>query len=91
MCAGDAVSVQCTLTGDTLTWDTPQGAINILRGRQISGETGVYEWVVEELDENTLQSTLIFIIVTTQITMGCDNGSNSSVVTVRIEGTLYTL
>ena len=88
VCAGDTASVQCTLTGDILTWNTPQGAINILRGRQRSGETGAYTWRVEELDENTLQSTLIFM-VTALITMGCDDGSNSSVVTVRIEGMLY--
>ena len=85
VCSGDSVSVQCTLSGDMLTWITPDGALNLLRGRQSIGDAGAYHWILQELDESLLQSTVTFT-VTTQTTMTCLDRSNSSEVTINIEG-----
>ena len=30
LCAGASVTLQCTLTGDLLIWNTPQGALNFV-------------------------------------------------------------
>ena len=85
MCAGDSISVQCTVSGNIVTWNTPEGAINILRGRQSEGYAGSYQWVLEELDGNRLQSTISFT-VTSLITMRCSDGTNSSETTISVEG-----
>ena len=84
-CPGEPVAVQCTLEGDVLTWIMPGGAFSILRGRQGEGNEGSFHWTLQELDENTLQSTLTFA-ATTGLAIGCSNWTGSSSVSVQVEG-----
>ena len=79
-CPGESVAVQCTVGGDVLTWNIPEGALNLLRGRH-EGDVGSFHWTLLEIDENTLQSTLTFA-ATTEFDIGCSNHS----VQLQVEG-----
>ena len=85
-CPGEPVAVQCTVGGDVLTWNIPDGAFNILRGRHEEGDVTSFHWTLLELDENTLQSTLTFA-ATTEFYVGCTNDTESSdSVQLQVEG-----
>ena len=86
-CPGEPVAVQCTLRGRILTWNTPEGALSLIRGRQEEGDSGSFHWTLQELDASTLQSTLTFS-TTTEIAIGCSNGTESSSASVQVEGEL---
>ena len=86
-CPGEPVAVQCTLGGRILTWNTPEGAFSLIRGRQEEGDLGPFHWTLQELDADTLQSTLTFS-TTTEIVIGCNNGTASSSASVQVEGEL---
>ena len=86
-CPGEPVAVQCTLGGRILTWNTPEGALILIRGRQEEGDSGPFHWTLQELDASTLQSTLTFS-TTTEIAIGCSNGTESSSASVQVEGEL---
>ena len=86
-CPGEPVAVQCTLGGRILTWNTPEGGFSLIRGREEEGDSGSFHWTLQELDEGTLQSTLTFS-TTTEIAIGCSNGTESSSASVQVEGEL---
>ena len=89
-CPGESVAVQCTVGGSRLTWNTPEGAINIIRGRQEEGDAGSFHWTRLELDGNTLQSTLTFS-ATTGFNIECSNSTESAPVSVQVEGELLMI
>ncbi|CAI8024884.1 hypothetical protein GBAR_LOCUS14410 [Geodia barretti] len=41
---GMSVTLQCTLMGVTLTWETPDGALNFFRGRQNNSYAELLLW-----------------------------------------------
>ena len=86
-CPGEPVAVQCTLGGRTLTWNTTEGGFSLIRGRQEEGDLGSFHWTLQELDAGALQSTLTFS-TTTEIAIGCSNGTESSSASVQVEGEL---
>ena len=84
-CPGESVAVQCTVRGDLLTWHTPDGAFSIIRDRQEEGDAGPFHWTLLELNNDTLQSTLTFS-ATTEFVIECSNSTESSSVSVQVEG-----
>ena len=53
-CPGEPVAVQCTLGGRILTWNTPDGAFSLVRGRQEKGDSGSFHWTLQEFDAGIL-------------------------------------
>ena len=86
-CPGEPVAVQCTFGGRILTWNTPEGGFSLIRGREEVGDSGSFHWTLQELYAGTLQSTLTFS-TTTEIAIGCSNGTESSSASVQVEGEL---
>ena len=87
MCSGDDVTLQCTLTGDILTWNKRDGDINLVRGTHSGSTQGLYQWELTEIDENCLQSTLTFT-VSVEVTLNCtglESGDAASIALI-IEG-----
>ena len=87
-CPGEPVAVQCTVGGDVLTWNTSEGALNLVRGRQEESIAGSFHWCLQELNNDTLQSTLTFS-ATTRFDIECGNSTESSSVSVQVEGVNY--
>ena len=85
LCTGASVTLQCTLTGDVLTWITPEGALNFVRGRQSESNAGSYQGQLTELNDTHLRSTLTFTF-TAPITINCTDQSASSSINVTVEG-----
>ena len=86
LCTGASVMLQCTLTGNILTWNTPDGAINFVRGRQDESNAGSYYGQLMEPDATHLRSTLSFIF-TVEITINCsDTTASSRSATLVVEG-----
>ena len=89
-CPGERVAVQCTVGGDVFTWNTPEGAINLLRARHEEGGAGSFHWTLLKIDASTLQSTLTFS-ATAEFAIGCSNGTESSSVSVQVEGGVHVI
>ena len=88
VCAGASVSLQCTLTGNILVWQTENGDINLVRGLHTSSSSGTYQWQLEELDENELQSTITFV-VNNEVTINCSTPQHDlASITLIIEGSI---
>ena len=85
VCSGASVTLQCTLTGDVLSWNTPDGALNFIRGRSNQSESGPYDGRLQELNSTHLRSNLTFTF-TSQITISCSDGSANISITVTVEG-----
>ena len=85
LCTGASVTLQCTLTGNVLTWNTPDGALNFVRGRQVESNAGSYYGQLVELNATHLQSTLSFIF-TAEITINCSDTTASNSATLVVEG-----
>ena len=85
VCSGASVTIHCTLTGDVLTWNTPDGALNFIRGRSSLSESGSYHGRLQELNSTHLISNLTFTF-TSQITISCSDGCANSSITVTVEG-----
>ena len=85
VCTGASVTLQCTLTGNVLTWNTPGGALNFVRGFQSESNAGSYYGQLMELNATHLRSTLSFTF-TAEITINCSDATASSTLTVTIEG-----
>ena len=83
-CSGASVTLQCTLTGDVLTWNTPDGALNFIRGRSSESDDGPYHGRLLE-NSTHLISNLTFTF-TSQITISCSDGSENTSLTISIEG-----
>ena len=84
-CSGASVTLQCTLTGDVLTWDTPDGALNSIRGRLINkSDAGPYHGRLLE-NSTHLRSNLTFTF-TSQTIISCSDGSVNISITVTVEG-----
>ena len=85
-CSGASVTLQCTLTGDVLTWNTPDGAFNLIRGRPINESgAGSYHGRLQELNSTHLRSNLTFTF-TSQITISCSDDSENISITVTVGG-----
>ena len=84
-CTGASVTLQCTLTGDVLTWITPEGALNFVRGRQDVSNAGSYQAMLTELNSTHLSSRLTFTF-DAEITINCSDTSASNSTTLVIEG-----
>ena len=89
-CPGESVAVQCTVGGNVLTWNTPEGAISLIRDRQEEADAGSFHWTLLELDASTLQSTLTFS-ATTEFTIECSNTTESSSASVQVEGVVHVV
>ena len=85
VCSGSNITLQCTLAGDFLTWITPHGDINLVRGVHNMSTSGSYYWQLRELDEDTIQSIITFV-VDTEIEIGCTDRFISSSIIVAVEG-----
>ena len=86
VCSGASVTLQCTLTGDILIWNKPDGDINLVRGHSTTSGSGTYQWELVELDNTLLQSSLTFTFLN-HITINCtDNEAYTSSITIYIEG-----
>ena len=85
LCTGASVTLQCTLTGNVLTWNTPDGALNFVRGRQVESNAGSYYGQLMEPDATHLRSTLSFIF-TAEITINCSDTTASNSATLVVEG-----
>ena len=83
-CSGASVTLQCTLTGDVLTWNTPDGALNFIRGRSRESDDGSYHGRLLE-NSTHLRSNLTFTF-TSQITISCSDGSVNASLTISTEG-----
>ena len=86
LCTGATATLQCTLMGNILTWNTPEGALNFVRGFQSESNAGSYHGQLIELNATHLKSTLTFIF-TTEITINCsDTTTTSNSITLVVEG-----
>ena len=86
VCSGASVTLQCTLTGDVLTWNTPDGVLNFIQGRLINeSDAGPYHGRLQELNSTHLRSNLTFTF-TSQITISCSDGSENISITVTVKG-----
>ena len=85
VCSGASVTLQCTLTGDVLSWNTPDGTLNFIRGRSSLSDAGLYNGRLQELNSTHLRSNLTFTF-TSQITISCSDGCANSSITVTVEG-----
>ena len=91
VCSGTSVTLQCSVTGDILTWKKRDGDINLLRNIHTSSVSGPYQWQLEEIDEYKLQSSITFF-VSNQFTMNCTNNEgDSSSVTLVVEGNIILI
>ena len=88
-CSGASVTLQCTLAGNTLTWNTPDGALNFVRDRGSESDAGSYHGQLWELNSTHLRSTLTFTF-SNQIKINCSDGSASDSTTVTVEGIIFT-
>ena len=87
MCSGSRVTIQCTLTGNTLVWNKVDGDINLVRGLHTSSSSGSYQWQLQELEGGGLRSLITFVVAY-EFTITCiDNEGDFSSVTIVIEGT----
>ena len=84
-CSGASVTLQCILAGNTLTWNTPDGALNFVRNRGSESDADSYHGQLWELNSTHLRSTLTFTF-SNQITINCSNDSASDSITVSVEG-----
>ena len=86
-CTSESVTLQCTVMGDFLTWNTPEGALNLVRGRQDNTIGGSFQAMLINLNDTHLRSTLTFNI-TSQTTINCSdiNDRTESTITFFIEG-----
>ena len=85
VCSGASVTLQCTLTGNVLTWNTPDGAFNFIQGRSNQSESGPYDGRLQELNSTHLISNLTFTF-TSQTIISCSDGSENTSTTISIEG-----
>ena len=76
-CTGVSVTLQCIIKGDTLTWITPEGALNFVRGRQSESNSGGYQGQLQELNDTHLSSTLTFTF-NFHITINCTDWSSNN-------------
>ena len=88
LCVGMSVTLQCTLMGGVLAWETPDGAFNFIRGRQNTSYRNSYYGQLMEPNGTHLISTLNFTF-TTEITINCSDTSSIAGTTVIVEGTLF--
>ena len=85
VCSGASVTLQCTLMGNVLTWNTPEGALNFVRGRQDESNAGSYHARLMEPNATHLISRLSFTF-TSEITINCSDNTASTSTTVTTEG-----
>ena len=85
VCLDASVTLQCTLTGDVLTWNTPNGGLNFIRNRASESDAGFYHGRLQELNSTHLRSNLTFTF-TSQITISCSDDSENTSTTISIEG-----
>ena len=85
LCTGASVTLQCTLTGNFLTWNSPYGALNFVRGRQDESNGGFYHARLMELNATHLRSTLSFTF-SAEITINCSDTTASNSATLVVEG-----
>ena len=90
VCSNASVTLQCTLMGNILTWNTPEGALNFVRGRQNESYVGSYYATHMELNDTHLISTLSFTI-TAEITINCSDTHSSDGTTIVIEGMVLVI
>ena len=88
LCVGMNVTLQCTLMGGVLAWETPEGALNFIRGRQNTTYRGSYYGQLMESNDTHLISTLTFHFKT-EITINCSDTSSIAGTTLIVEG-IYT-
>ena len=85
VCSGANVTLQCTLMGNILSWNTPEGDFNFIRGRQAAPFPRFYYGQLMELNGTLLRSTLSFTF-TAEITFYCSSDISDSSTTVVLEG-----
>ena len=85
LCTGATATLQCTLMGNVLTWNTPEGALNFDHGFQSEPNAGSYHGQLIELNATHQKSILTFTF-TTEITINCSDTTTSNSVTLVVEG-----
>ena len=91
-CSGASVTLQCTVAGNILIWNTPVGQFFLARGVATGMNRGTHQTQLQVLNETHLKSNLTFI-VNYEISVNCtDGGHVARNMTVIIEGvSLYNL
>ena len=84
VCSDASVTLQCTLMGNVLTWNTPDGAFNFVRGRQDESNSGSYHARLMEFNATHLISTLSFTF-TDEISINCSDTHSSNGTDITIE------
>ena len=87
VCTGESVTLQCTVMGDRLTWNTTEGALNLVRGRLGNTIGDSFQAMLINLNDTHLRSTLT-LDITFQTTINCSdiNDRSESTITLFIEG-----
>ena len=85
ICSGASVTLECTLMGNTLTWNTPEGDFTFIRGREAAPFPSFYYGQLMELNATLLRSTLSFTF-TAEVTFNCSSDISDSSTTVVLEG-----
>ena len=86
-CSGASVTLQCTLAGNTLTWNTPDGALNFVRDRGSESDAGSYHGKFWEINSTHLRSNITFII-NKQTLIQCSDNIVDENITLGIEGVI---
>ena len=86
-CSGASVTLQCTLAGNTLTWNTPDGALSFVRDRSNKSERGFYHGEFWEINSTHVRSNITFII-NKQALIQCSDNIALENITLGIEGVI---
>ena len=92
LCTETSITLQCTLSGDFLSWNTPEGTLYLVRGihnNNFDTNVGSYHGQLEELNGTHIRSKLTFNF-TVQITINCTDLTSSNSSTIIIEGVAHT-
>ena len=85
-CTSASVTLQCTVTGNSLTWTTPDGQLILIRGVHTDLDRDLYRTQLQEINATHLRSNLTFIN-NDQISFICTDSENTAeIITVSIEG-----
>ena len=85
-CSGASVTLQCTVAGNILIWNTPEGQFFLARGVATGMNRSIYKSQLQALNETHLRSNLTFI-VNYEISVNCTDGGHAARnMSVTIEG-----
>ena len=85
-CSGASVTLQCTVVGNILIWNTPEGQFLLARGVSTGMNRSTYQSQLQVLNETHVRSNLTFT-VNAEISVNCTDGCHAARnMSVKIEG-----